>query len=110
LNPGRYVAGRPLVQGMRIALSAEVERTHEELIERILHAGLAYTDTVDVETSLMICNEPAPEHGKGYQATELGVPLVNDADFLIHLDVVVAGTGIEEFSDTRAAGGQFALF
>src|SRR4051812_16558562 len=30
-NPGRYVAGRPLVQGMRVALSAEVRRTHEEL-------------------------------------------------------------------------------
>ena len=38
LNPGRFVAGRPLVQGMRVALSAEVARTHEELIERIVHA------------------------------------------------------------------------
>ncbi|MGV0796132.1 DEDDh family exonuclease, partial [Mycolicibacterium elephantis] len=85
-------------------------RTHEELIERILHAGLAYTDTVDLETSLMICNEAEPEHGKGYQAKQLGVPLVTDADFLTHLDGVVAGTGIEEFTDTRAAGEQFALF
>ena len=33
-----FVAGRPLVQGMRVALSAEVTRTHEELIERIVHA------------------------------------------------------------------------
>ena len=57
LNPGRFVAGRPLVQGMRVALSAEVTRTHEELIERIVHAGLAYTDAVDPETSLVICNE-----------------------------------------------------
>lgn len=110
LNPGRYVRGRPLVQGMRVAVSAEVQRTHEELIERILHAGLAYTDTVDLETSLMICNEAEPEHGKGYQAKQLGVPLVTDADFLTHLDGVVAGTGIEEFTDTRAAGEQFALF
>ena len=31
LNPGPYVRGRPLVQGMRVALAAEVERTHEEL-------------------------------------------------------------------------------
>ena len=43
LNPGPYVRGRPLVQGMRVALAAEVRRTHEELVERILHAGLAYT-------------------------------------------------------------------
>ncbi len=102
LNPGRFVAGRPLVQGMRVALSAEVNRTHEELIERIVHAGLAYTDAVDPETSLVICNEPEPEHGKGYQANELGVPLVTDADFMRLLDGVVGGTDIEEFTDTTA--------
>ena len=43
LNPGRY-QGTQLVQGMRVALSSEVQRTHEELVERILHAGLAYTE------------------------------------------------------------------
>ncbi|MDT5284000.1 MAG: polymerase subunit epsilon [Mycobacterium sp.] len=110
VNPGRFVAGRPLVQGMRVALSAEVTRTHEELIERIVHAGLAYTDAVDPETSLVICNEAAPEHGKGYQAHELGVPLVCDADFMEILDTVVGGTDIEEFTDTTLAGDQFALF
>ena len=110
LNPGRFVPGRPLVQGMRVALSAEVSRTHEELVERILHAGLAYADAVDPETSLVICNEPAPEQGKGYQARELGVPLVSDAEFMNCLDGVVGGTGIEEFSDHTLNGGQFALF
>src|SRR5690625_1630716 len=40
LNPGRYERGRPLVQGMRVALSTECTRTHEELVERILYAGL----------------------------------------------------------------------
>jgi DNA polymerase-3 subunit epsilon len=110
VNPGRFVEGRPLVQGMRVALSAEVTRTHEELIERIVHAGLAYADNVDPETSLVICNETAPEHGKGYQARELGVPLVSDTDFMRHLDAVVGGTGIDEFTDTTLAGEQFALF
>lgn len=110
LNPGRFVTGRPLVQGMRVALSAEVARTHEELIERIVHAGLAFTDTVDPETSLVVCNEPKPEHGKGFQACELGIPLVSDADFVACLDAVVGGTGIEDFTDTTLAGDQFALF
>ncbi|OBG18561.1 DNA polymerase III subunit epsilon [Mycolicibacterium celeriflavum] len=110
LNPGRFVAGRPLVQGMRVALSAEVKHTHEELIERILHAGLAYTDAVDSETSLVVCNDPRPAQGKGYHGAELGVPLVNDADFMRDLDAVVGGTGIEEFTDTSLAGDQFALF
>ena len=110
LNPGRFVAGRPMVQGMRVALSAEVTHTHEELIERIVHAGLAYTDAVDPETSLVICNEPEPDHGKGYQANELGVPLVSDADFMRLLDTVVGGIGIEEFTDATLGGEQFALF
>src|SRR5690349_17498583 len=109
LNPGRFVRGRPLVQGMRIALSAEVARTHEELVERILHAGLAYTDAVDPETSLVICNQPSPDQGKGYQARELGVPLISDAEFLTYLDGVIAGTGIEEFTDHTLDGGQYAL-
>ena len=110
LNPGRFVRGRPVVQGMRVALSAEVTRTHEELVERILHAGLAYTDAVDPETSLVICNEPDPEQGRGYQARELGVPLVSDTEFMGCLDGVIGGTDIEEFTDHTLTGGQFALF
>jgi DNA polymerase-3 subunit epsilon len=110
LNPGPYVGGRPLVQGMRVALAAEVERTHEELVERILHAGLAYADAVDRETSLVICNEHRPAHGKGYLAHELGVPVVSDAKFMDCVGTVVEGTGVEEFIDAAHAGGQFALF
>ncbi|MGH3634946.1 DEDDh family exonuclease [Mycobacterium sp.] len=110
LNPGRYVRGRPLVQGMRVALAAEVRRTHEELVERILHAGLAYTDTVDRETSLVVCNEPRAGQGKGYLARELGVPLVSDAQFMDRIATVTGGTGIEEFADATAPAEQFALF
>ncbi|MCV7225929.1 DEDDh family exonuclease [Mycolicibacterium komossense] len=109
-NPGRYVRGRPLVQGMRVALSAECRRTHEELVERILHAGLAYCDTVDPETSLVICNEAAPEQGKGYLARELGVPVVPDTEFMDNVHGVVGGTGIEQFTDATVDGDQFALF
>jgi DNA polymerase-3 subunit epsilon len=110
LNPGRHVPGRPLVQGMRVALSAEVQRTHEELIERIMHAGLAYTDSLDQETSVMICNDPDAEHGKGFHARELGVPTVSDTEFMALLDSVLGGASIEEFIDPTVAGEQFALF
>jgi len=110
LNPGPYVAGRPLVQGMRVALSAEVVRTHEELVERILDAGLAYVDAVDLQTSLVICNDPGAEQGKGYQAQELGVPIVSDEDFMDRIGDVLGGTGIEDFLDAAPAGDQFALF
>ena len=43
-NPGRFVPQRPLVQGMRVGLAGVQGRTYEEVLERILHAGLAYTD------------------------------------------------------------------
>jgi DNA polymerase-3 subunit epsilon len=110
LNPGPYVRGLPLMQGMRVALAAEVERTHEELVERILHAGLAYADAVDRETSLVICNEHRPAHGKGHQARELGVPVVSDAKFMDCVGAVAGGTGVEDFIDAAHAGEQFALF
>lgn len=109
-NPGRYVRGRPLVQGMRVALSTECTRTHEELVERILYAGLAYADAVDPETSLVICNDVSPEQGKGYLARELGVPVVTDNEFMHNVAEVIGGTGVEEFVDLTADNGQFALF
>lgn len=110
VNPGKYVSGRPLVQGMRVALSAEVARTHEELVERIVHAGLTFTDNVDTETSMLICNDDTVEHGKGYLARELGVPVIPDAEFMKSVDDVVGGTSVEHFFDTTADGGQFTLF
>ena len=90
--------------------SAEVKRTHEELVERILHAGLAYTEAVDPETSLVICNEQIPEHGKGFQARELGVPTVSDEQFMRSVGAVADGVGIEEFEQSVDQGQQFALF
>lgn len=110
LNPGHYVCGRPLVQGMRVALAAEVARTHEELVERILHAGLAYSDAVDGETSLVVCNDPAPDQGKGYLARQLGVPVISDAQFMDAIRAVVGGTSMEEFTDTTLVDQQLALF
>jgi DNA polymerase-3 subunit epsilon len=110
LNPGPYAAGRPLVQGMRVALAAEVRRTHEELVERILHAGLAYSDTVDLETSLVVCNDSAPEQGKGYLAGKLGVPVVTDAQFMDSVCAVIGGTSMEEFVDVTTVDEQLALF
>ncbi|MDY6996969.1 MAG: DEDDh family exonuclease [Actinomycetota bacterium] len=109
-NPGRYVAQRPLVQGMRVGLAGVAGRTHEELIERILHAGLAYTEVVDAHTSLIVCDDTTAGQGKAYQAAGLGVPLVGSADFMELLDAVVGGAGIESFTDTTTVDDQFRLF
>jgi DNA polymerase III subunit epsilon len=110
LNPGPYVRGGPLVQGMRVALAAEVRRTHDELVERILHAGLAYSDAVDRATSLVVCNDAAPEQGKGYHALQLGIPVVSDTQFMDCVGAVIGGTNMEEFTDVTAVDRQLALF
>ncbi|MBI3225089.1 MAG: DEDDh family exonuclease [Mycolicibacterium cosmeticum] len=109
-NPGPFLAGRPLVQGMRVALSADMTRTHEEVIERILDAGLAYTENIDQQTSVVLCNEPVPEQGRGYQAVELGIPLMCDTEFLTLIEQTVGGRDVEAFTDTTADGDQFTLF
>jgi DNA polymerase-3 subunit epsilon len=95
---------------MRVALSAEVSHTYEELIERILHAGLAYAEAVDQQTSLVLCDHPAPDQGKGYQGAEMGIPLVADGEFMTLLGHVVGGKEVEEFADPTLAGDQFTLF
>ena len=96
------------MQGMRVALSAEVTRTHEEMVERMLHTGLAYTDAVTPDTSLVVCNDPETQRGKGFQARELGVPMITDQQFMVNVDNVVCGAGLHEF--VAADGRQFALF
>jgi DNA polymerase III subunit epsilon len=109
-NPGAFVVGRPLVQGMRVALSTEVAHTYEELIERILHAGMSYSEAVDRQTSLVLSNEPMSEHGKGFQAKELGIPVVDDSEFMGLLDRVLGGKDLEQFTDATLTGDQFTLF
>jgi DNA polymerase-3 subunit epsilon len=91
-------------------MSAELSHTYEELIERALHAGLGYAEAVDQQTSLVVCDEVEPDQGKGYQAAEMGIPLVSDADFMALLDRVVGGRDVEEFADPTLAGDQFTLF
>ena len=108
-NPGRYVPGQPLSQGMRIALAAELERTPDELIERILHAGLAYADAVDGDTSLLLCRQGQPEQSKVYLAEQLGVPVLSDEQFLDHLGAVVEGEGVQDFPPA-VTDDQLALF
>ena len=68
------------------------------------------SDDVDPETSLVVCNEPIPERGKGFQARELGVPMVADDQFMRSIAAVANGVGIDEFVQPIGRGQQFTLF
>lgn len=111
-NPGRFIEGQPLVQGMRVALAADGNRTQEEIVERLLHAGLAYTEAVDEHTSLVICNHPEPRQGKGVQARRLGIPTISDVRFLEEIGSVAGGSRLDEFvrDDAGSERQQLALF
>ena len=104
LNPGRHVPGRPLVQGMRVVLSAEV-RAHPRGTDRADHARRADVHRRpghrDVAGDLQ---RPGRRPGQGLPGRELGVPTISDAEFMAALDCVVGGTSIEEFTDTTPAG------
>jgi DNA polymerase-3 subunit epsilon len=58
----------------------------------------------------VVCNDTAPEQGKGYHALQLGVPVVSDAQFMDNVGAVVGGRNMEQFADTRMVEEQFALF
>ncbi|MEH3142768.1 MAG: DEDDh family exonuclease [Mycobacterium kyogaense] len=109
-NPGRFMSGRPLVQGMRVAVAAEVDRTYEELIERMLHAGLAFTESVDQHTSLVVSDVPDTRQGKAFQARELNVPVMTSAEFMDSVVSVIGGAQIEDFVGSDLGDDQLALF
>ncbi|MEW5810725.1 MAG: DEDDh family exonuclease [Actinomycetota bacterium] len=109
-NPGRFIAGRPLAQGMRVAVAAEVDRTYEELIERVLDAGLAYTESVDAHTSVVLCDVEDAAQGKGFQARELNIPLMSTAEFMAAVGSVVGGTRVEDFVGSDPGDEQLSLF
>ncbi|PRC61350.1 DNA polymerase III subunit epsilon, partial [Mycobacterium sp. ITM-2017-0098] len=55
---------------------------------------LALTESVDAHTSLVLCDDPAPEQGKGYQACELGVPMLGSAEFTGLIALALFGCGV----------------
>ncbi|MDO4609562.1 DNA polymerase III subunit epsilon [Corynebacterium sp.] len=86
-NPGVYERGGRLEEGMEFALAPEVLVPADELIAAGVAAGLAYSEKVTRETSVLVCNQPAdvtPDqlHGKAMHAHRKGIPLVSDEAFL----------------------------
>ncbi|CFE39360.1 DNA polymerase III subunit epsilon [Mycobacterium tuberculosis] len=58
----------------------------------------------------MVCNATAPEHGKGYHALQLGVPVMPEARFMECIGAVVGGASVEDFTDVAPVEKQLALF
>ncbi|MER6344729.1 TerD family protein [Streptomyces sp. NPDC001595] len=90
-NPGRLEPGRPLVQGMKVAITGETRLSREELVARSVAAGLNMMTSVSGQTSLVVTNDPGTASGKLRRAVDEGVPLVDESAYLRLLENVRPG-------------------
>lgn len=86
-NPGKYRPGGKLKAGMEFAIAPELTTPADDIIGAGVKAGLAYSEKVTRETSVLVCNRPAdvtPEEltGKAMHAHRKEIPLVSDEEFL----------------------------
>ena len=86
-NPGRYTPRRKLATGMEFVVAPEVSLNPDELIAAGVRAGLAYSEKVTRESSVLVCNRPAdvtPDQltGKAMHAHRKDIPIVSDEAFL----------------------------
>lgn len=81
-NPGRYVAGEQLTQGMRVAFSGDTSVDRELLEDRAVEAGLHVATSVSRLTSLLVTNDPDSPTSKVAKARSFGTPVVDEAAFM----------------------------
>ena len=80
-NPGRYVPGQPLQQGMRVAFSGDTSVERELLEDRAVEAGLHVATSLSRLTSLLVTNDPESGTTKVARARQYGTPIVDEAAF-----------------------------
>ncbi|MGW2828929.1 DEDDh family exonuclease [Streptomyces sp. NPDC001286] len=80
-NPGRYVDGKPLKQGMRVAFSGDTSVERELLEDRAAEAGLHVATSLSRLTSLLVTNDPDSGTSKVVKARQYGTPVVDEAAF-----------------------------
>ncbi|WBB60122.1 DEDDh family exonuclease [Streptomyces sp. WMMC500] len=92
-NPGRYVRGGRLRQGMRVAFSGDTSVDRSLLEDRAVEAGLHVAASVSRYTSVLVTNDPGAPTSKVTRAAAHGTPVIDEAAFL-HLmrDVEPADT------------------
>ena len=78
-NPGRLEPGRPLVQGMRVAVTGALSEPREHVVQRLVAAGLDVTRSVSRLTSVLVTNTPEHRTRKAEQARAEGIPVIDEA-------------------------------
>jgi DNA polymerase III epsilon subunit len=91
-NPGMHQPGKELVQGMEVVITPDITVDPDEIIAAAMDAGLAYSEQLTRETSLVVCNQEGELRGKAMHARRKGIPLVSDTEFMQLTQNVRAGT------------------
>ncbi|MFJ9634377.1 TerD family protein [Streptomyces sp. NPDC101175] len=90
-NPGRWVPGGALVQGMKVAITGDTRVSREELVARSVALGLNVMTSVSGQTSLVVSNDSGAGSAKLNRAGDEGVPLVDEQAYLRLLENVRPG-------------------
>ncbi|GAA3194259.1 TerD family protein [Dactylosporangium siamense] len=90
--PGRWIPGRRLVQGAKVAITGSTATARDALAARATDAGLDVMNTVSGRTGLLVTNDPAAATSKLRDAARYAVPVVDETTFAGLLADVEPGT------------------
>jgi DNA polymerase-3 subunit epsilon len=101
-NPGRYVPGQPLKQGMRVAFSGDTSVERDLLEDRATEAGLHVATSLSRLTSLLVTNDPDSGTSKTVKARQYGTPVIDEAAFGQLLQDVAPAQDTADTADAAA--------
>lgn len=109
-NPGKYVPGRSLVEGMEVVVADEIGYSPDTIVTALTEAGLVYREHLHRGVSVVVCNKTTDLRGKAMHAVRKGIPLLGDTAFLDALTRVKPhpdpGAPVEQSTHPRAVPSQ----
>ena len=105
----RYRGGGPLVQGMEIVFTQDVDVDPDEVAGKLVAAGLYVADRISGRTSLAVCDSPGAVRGRAAFARKKGLELVTTARLLELLEMVSPGRPLAP-AGRQVDEGQESLF
>ena len=90
-TPGPWRLGRPLVQGMRFAISGGTRAQRSELYQQAITAGLVPMNSISTRSHFLVCTDPAMSTGKATGARRMDIPVITEDQFLSLLTGVRPG-------------------
>ncbi|KAA0918042.1 exonuclease domain-containing protein [Dietzia sp. ANT_WB102] len=73
---GRLKPGGPLVQGMEVVFTQDVDRDPDEIASLVVDKGLYVADRITSRTSLAVCDAPGAVRGRAAFARRKGLELI----------------------------------